>query len=53
MLQKTIAVHLFEQIKNIMNEENENETHKNCFGLDNKLKNEKLSKNQILFLKNS
>ena len=33
MFQKTIAVHLFEQIKNIMNEENENATHKNCFEL--------------------
>ena len=34
-----------------MNEKNKNTTHKNCFGLDNRLKNEKLSKDQILFLK--
>ena len=38
--------------ENNMNEENKNATHKNCFGLDNRQRNEKLSKDQILFLKN-
>ena len=37
--------------ENNMNEENKNTTYKNCFRLDNRLKNEKLLKDQILFLK--